>query len=77
MTVDDLIQQSDTELIVITAPNDVHYSLAKACLEQKKHVILEKPMVTSSSEACALLQLADKYGLVLSVFHNRRWDGDF
>jgi len=73
----DLIRKSEAELIVITAPNDVHYSLAKACLEQRKHVILEKPMVTTSSEAEELLMLAEKYGLILCVFHNRRWDGDF
>ncbi len=73
----DLIQKSDAELVVITAPNDVHYDLAKICLNNGKHVILEKPMVTSSKQGEELCALAKANGLILSVFHNRRWDGDF
>ncbi len=76
-TAHDLITSSDVELIIITAPNDVHFDLAKLCLLNGKHVVLEKPMVTKSSEAEQLIVLAEKQCLVLSVFHNRRWDGDF
>ncbi|MCP4078258.1 MAG: oxidoreductase [Gammaproteobacteria bacterium] len=74
---DDLILNSGIELVIITAPNHVHYSLAKQALEQGLHVIVEKPMVTKSSEAEELIQLAKTRSLVLSVFQNRRWDGDF
>lgn len=76
-TASDLIINSSAELIVITAPNDVHFSLAKSCLEHNKHVVLEKPMVTTSDEAKELVKLAKTKSLILSVFHNRRWDGDF
>ncbi len=76
-TVHDLITTSGVELIIITAPNDVHFSLAKICLENGKHVVLEKPMVTTSSEAEELAEFAETQGLILSVFHNRRWDGDY
>ena len=34
-------------------------------------------MVTRSEQGQALIELAEKKGLVLTVFHNRRWDGDF
>lgn len=73
----DLISDSETELVVIAAPNDVHFHLAKLCLENGKHVVLEKPMVTTSPEAERLVALAERQDLVLSVFHNRRWDGDY
>jgi scyllo-inositol 2-dehydrogenase (NADP+) len=73
----DLITASEVELVIITAPNDVHFHLAKLCLENDKHVVLEKPMVTKSSEAKQLVELAGNRCLALSVFHNRRWDGDF
>jgi scyllo-inositol 2-dehydrogenase (NADP+) len=76
-TAHDLIINGNVELVVITAPNDVHYPLAKLCLENGINVILEKPMVTTSVEAEALVRLAKKRSLLLSVFHNRRWDGDF
>lgn len=72
-----LIASGGLDLVIITAPNDVHYSLAKLCLENGIHVVLEKPMTTTSLEAQALVALAKERSLVLSVFHNRRWDGDF
>ncbi len=76
-TAQELIRESDTDLIVITAPNDVHFPLAKECLECDRHVIIEKPIVCSSLEGEELLLLARTKSLILSVFHNRRWDGDF
>ncbi|WP_165313473.1 oxidoreductase [Vibrio ziniensis] len=72
----DLLDNSDAELVIITAPNDVHYSLAKRALENGKHVIVEKPFVTRVEDGKELIALAEEKGLVLSVFHNRRWDGD-
>ena len=74
---DDLLTQSDAELVIITAPNDVHFKLAKLALENGKHVIIEKPFVTKSDEGEELIALAKKKRLLLSVYHNRRWDGDF
>jgi scyllo-inositol 2-dehydrogenase (NADP+) len=72
-----LIANENLELIIITAPNHVHFSLAKLCLESGINVVLEKPMVTTSAQAKELVELAKKRCLLLSVFHNRRWDGDF
>ena len=68
---------TDIDLVVITAPNQQHFPLAKAALEAGKHVVLEKPYVTNVAEGKALIELAQQKNLVLSVFHNRRWDGDF
>jgi len=74
---EDLISSGLVDLIIITAPNHVHYSLAKLCLNNGAHVVIEKPMVTTSNEAKELQNLANEKSLLLSVFHNRRWDGDF
>ena len=73
----ELIQQANVDLIVITAPNNVHYSLAMSCLKKGIHVVLEKPMTTTVEEAINLAKYAKEHDLVLAVFHNRRWDGDF
>jgi scyllo-inositol 2-dehydrogenase (NADP+) len=75
-TLDDLLQE-DIELVVITTPNHLHYSMIKQSLAAGKHVVVEKPFVTSSSEGEELISLAEEKGLLLSVFHNRRWDADF
>ena len=74
---DELLEKSDAELVIITAPNDVHFDLAKKALENNKHVIIEKPFVTDVAQGEALIQLAKQNNLELSVYHNRRWDGDF
>ena len=76
-TAKEMLQNSDAQLVIITAPNDVHFSLAKLALENNKHVILEKPFVTKIEDGQTLIALAKEKGLVLSVYHNRRWDGDF
>ncbi|MFL8936053.1 oxidoreductase [Rossellomorea oryzaecorticis] len=75
-TLDELLQE-DIELVVITTPNHLHYSMIKQSLHAGKHVVVEKPFVTSSSEGEELIALAEEKGLLLSVFHNRRWDADF
>lgn len=72
-----LLDSSAAELVIITAPNDVHFSLAKRALENGKHVIVEKPFVTRIEDGNTLIALAEAQERVLSVFHNRRWDGDF
>jgi predicted dehydrogenase len=72
-----MIEQCEADLVVITSPNETHYDLAKLALSSGMHVLLEKPMTATSLQAIALAKLAHEKSLVLSVFHNRRWDGDF
>lgn len=73
----DMISTTDADLIIITAPNTVHFNLAYACLMANKHVVVEKPFVTDFEDGQTLMRIAAKRGLVLTVYHNRRWDGDF
>ena len=72
-----LIAETDAELVVITSPNHSHFPLAKAALQQGKHVLLEKPLVLSSEEGQQLAAIARQSGRQLAVYHNRRFDGDF
>ncbi|WP_102795572.1 oxidoreductase [Bowmanella denitrificans] len=72
-----LIAQAQAELVVITAPNQAHFSLAKQALEQGKHVLIEKPVTITSEECRQLIELAKRQRKLLAPFHNRRWDGDF
>ena len=73
----DLIEDTAIDLVVITTPNDLHYPLAKAALLAGKHVLLEKPSVTELAHIEALCLLAQQQNLVLCVYQNRRFDGDF
>lgn len=65
------------ELVVVATANRAHAALAQAALDAGLHVIVEKPFTGDAREAARLTDLAAARGLMLSVFHNRRWDGDF
>lgn len=67
----------DLELIVISTPNVNHHPLARAALEAGKHVVVDKPLTVTVDEADDLIRVAQGTGRMLTVFHNRRWDGDF
>ena len=57
------------DAVVIATPTSTHFGLVKAALEGGKHVLVEKPITTSSSEADELIALADKAGRILMVGH--------
>ena len=74
---DELCKDDSIELIIVNTPDHTHYDLCKKALEYNKHVVVEKPFTQKYSEALELLELAENKNLLLSVFQNRRWDGDF
>jgi scyllo-inositol 2-dehydrogenase (NADP+) len=76
-TAEELLADPAVELVVVTAPNAVHHPLAAAALRAGRHVVVDKPFALSSSDADELIALAEAGDRRLSVFHNRRWDGDF
>jgi scyllo-inositol 2-dehydrogenase (NADP+) len=75
--VGDMLKYADLDLAVVVTPHNTHGPLALQCLRAGVGVICEKPMAVSSNEIKAMMQEARKRKLLLSTFHNRRWDGDF
>lgn len=76
-SMEELLDDETVELVVITTPNATHFPLAKQALQAGKHVVVDKPMCETAAEAEELLRVARASGTVFSVFHNRRWDGDY
>jgi predicted dehydrogenase len=74
---DELLAQAHINVIVIATPNNTHFDLAKRALLAGKHVVVDKPFTLTATQARELTTLAEQKGMVLSVFHNRRWDADF
>jgi scyllo-inositol 2-dehydrogenase (NADP+) len=74
---DEVLEDEAIELVVITTPNRFHYPMAKQALAAGKHVVLEKPFAVTSDEARELIIFAEKQQKMLTVYQNRRWDGDF
>jgi scyllo-inositol 2-dehydrogenase (NADP+) len=75
--VDQLIKWGGFDLGVVILPHCLHAPIAIKLSKAGKHVITEKPMCVSVKEATAMIDAANASGTMLSVFHNRRWDGDF
>lgn len=74
---EDLLADPDIDLVTVVVPHNVHAPLAIQCLNAGKHVIVEKPMCITVDEATAMIEAARANGVMLSVFHNRRFDGDY
>ena len=69
----DLIEDEDLEVVHITSPNHLHFAQVSAVLEAGKHVICDKPLAMNSQQTEALVQLAERKGLVNSVVFNHRF----
>lgn len=67
----------EIDLVIISTPNQQHVPMARQAIEAGKSVIVEKPMAATAKEAEELCKLAKKKGVLLSVYQNRRFDGDF
>lgn len=65
------------DLAVIATPNHTHAPLARQALEAGLPVVVDKPFAVAVDDAENLVRRAEQSGLALSVFQNRRWDGDF
>jgi UDP-N-acetylglucosamine 3-dehydrogenase len=58
----------------IVTPTDTHYQICKECLKAGKHVIVEKPLTTSYSEAKELVKKAEEQGKILMAGHIFRYN---
>lgn len=76
-TLDELLAIKEIRLIVVATPNDSHHSLAHRCLAAGRDVLVDKPFTTTLDEAKDLVEFARKQGRLLTVYQNRRYDGDF
>jgi len=77
--VDDLVALAElgVEGVTITTPAGTHADLAHQALDLGLHVVVDKPFATTAEQAQSIVDHAARAGLMLSVYQNRRWDGDF
>lgn len=76
-TYDEALADRAIDLVVLATPNAVHAQQAHAALDAGKHVVVDKPFTITLAEAESVVAHAERAGRLLTVFHNRRWDGDF
>lgn len=76
-SVEELINDPAIELVIVNTPVQTHYEFTRKALEAGKNVVVEKPYVVNSDEAAELTALAKQKNVFLSVYQNRRYDGDY
>jgi scyllo-inositol 2-dehydrogenase (NADP+) len=76
-TVEELLTDQTIRLCVVATPNSSHFEIARQCLNAGRAVLVDKPFTVTTEEARLLTHLAQKRGLLLTVYQSRRLDGDF
>jgi scyllo-inositol 2-dehydrogenase (NADP+) len=77
-SVDELWKRAgEHDLVVIAAANDAHAPLARRAVDSGLPVVVDKPLAPTAAEARTVVTHARAQGVLLTVFHNRRWDSDF
>ncbi len=71
----EMLEHSEVDLIAIITPHNTHAELAIQCMKAGRHVITEKPFAINTDECDALIEARDSNQVMLSVHHNRHWDG--
>jgi predicted dehydrogenase len=64
------------ELVFITSHSSLHHSYAMAAIRADRHVMVEKPFAMDGAQAREMVEAAQAKGVLLTCFHNRRWDDD-
>jgi predicted dehydrogenase len=72
-----LLSMAELRLVVIATPNETHYPFARQCLAAGRDVVVDKPFTATLEEAVSLVQFAKDANRLLTVYQNRRYDGDF
>jgi len=66
---EDVLADDTIDAVVVATPVDTHFDLCRAALAAGKHVMVEKPLATSSAECETLIELAAAQGRTLMVGH--------
>ena len=72
-----LFESGELDLVVVATPNRLHAALARMAVQAGLPVVVDKPLAATSAEGRQVVEEARRQGVPLTVFQNRRWDGDF
>jgi predicted dehydrogenase len=68
--VDHILEDPETQAVILATPVATHFELASRCLDAGKHVLVEEPLAASSGEAADLIQLGRDRGLAVMCAHS-------
>ena len=76
-SLDEVLSDPEVHAVTLATPHDTHWALAVRAMEAGKHVVVEKVMCLTVEEADAMIAARDHNRVLLTCFHNRRWDPDY
>ncbi len=76
-TYDALLGDDNVDLVVLATPHDTHAPMGIRAMDAGKHLVTDKIMCLNEAQARAMIEASKRNQVLLSVFQNRRWDGDF
>lgn len=71
----EVIKSPNIDMVAVVTPVWTHFDLAKAALENGKHIFVEKPFTSSAVQAEELIELADRKNLKIMVDHTFLFTG--
>lgn len=71
-----LQRRDEVDLVVLASVTRVHAAQAISCLDAGVPVVVDKPLAVDANEGAAIVAHAERTGGRLTVFQNRRWDGE-
>lgn len=69
-----MIEEEDLEGVVLAVPNNLHASVGTVCAQERLHILLEKPIASTLSEADRLIESAKQNNVQLLIGHHRRFN---
>ena len=76
-TLEQMLEDPSVRLVVVATPHHVHAEECIRSMDAGRHVVVDKVMCLTTAEADAMIAARDRNRVLFSVFHNRRWDGDY
>ena len=76
-TLAEMLAADSVDLVIIATPHDLHAEQSIQVMDAGKHCVCDKVLCLTTAEADAMIAARDRNGVLFSVFHNRRWDGDY
>ncbi|TAM79225.1 MAG: Gfo/Idh/MocA family oxidoreductase [Acidobacteria bacterium] len=68
-----MLDRNDLDAVVVATPDDSHFDPVRDSLESGRHVLVEKPFTTHTSEADTLIRISQRVGKTIQVAFNHRW----
>ena len=72
LTAMDTLQPGDC--VLVFTPDDTHFAIAAAAVERGLHTLIAKPIVQTTADHCALIDAAERKGVLVAMEVHKRWD---